>query len=99
LHYQKSEYPLDYTKTASAPSGHPQDHGADSLADRLNKATDGTQEAADRVAEQVRELSEKSQEAFDRLVPSIEKAMKERPIATLAVASLAAFALGILFKK
>jgi hypothetical protein len=73
LHYQKSEYPLDYTKTASASTARPHDHGADSLADRLGKATDGTQEAADRVAERVRELTEKSQEAFDSLVPSIER--------------------------
>ena len=99
MHYQKSEYPLDYTKTASAPSGHPQGHGIDSLADRLNNAADGTQEAADRVAEQIRELTEKSQDVFDRLVPSIEKVMKERPLATLALAAIAAFAAGVLLKK
>jgi uncharacterized protein YlxW (UPF0749 family) len=99
LHYQKSEYPLDYTKPASTPTANRQDHGADSLADRLSKATDDTQEAAAKVAEQVKELTEKSQEAFDRLVPSIEKAMKERPLATLALASIAAFAAGVLLKK
>jgi ElaB/YqjD/DUF883 family membrane-anchored ribosome-binding protein len=99
LHYHKSEYPLDYTKTASAPTANPQDHGADSLADRLEKATDDTQEAAAKVVEQDKQFTEKSQEAFDRLAPSIEKAMKERPIATLAIASVAAFAQGILLKK
>jgi hypothetical protein len=99
LHYQKSEYPLDYTKPASTPTANRQDHGADSLADRLSKATDDTQEAGAKVAEQVKELTGKSQEAFDRLVPSIEKAMKERPLATLALASIAAFAAGVLLKK
>ena len=48
LHYQKAEYPLDYTKTASSQTANPQDDGADSLADRLNKATNETQEAAPR---------------------------------------------------
>ena len=99
MHYQKSEYPLDYTKTASAPTARPQDHGADSLADRLGKATDDTQEAAAKVAERVSELTERSQEAFDRLIPSFEKSLKERPIATLALASVAAFVLGMLLKK
>ena len=99
LHYQKSEYPLDYTKTAGSPTANPQEDGADSLADRLNKATDETQEAAAKVAEQVREFTEKSQEAFDRLMPTIEKSLKERPLATLALASVAAFALGALLKK
>jgi ElaB/YqjD/DUF883 family membrane-anchored ribosome-binding protein len=65
----------------------------------LSKATDDTQEAAAKVAEQVKQFTEKSQEAFDRLAPSIEKAMKERPIATLAIAAVAAFAFGILLKK
>ena len=99
MHYQKSEYPLDYTKTEIPQAANPQATGADGLADRLNKATDETQEAAAMVAEQIKEFTEKSQEVFDRLAPSIEKVMKERPLATLALASVAAFALGALMKK
>ena len=99
MHFEKSEYPLDYTKTASSQTANPQDDGADSLANRLNKATDETQEASVKVAEQVREFTEKSQEAFDRLMPSVEKSLKERPLATLALASIVAFALGALLKK
>ena len=99
LHYQKSEYPLDYTKTAIPETGNPQDTGADSLVDRLDKATDETQEVAEKVAEQVKEFSEKAQEALNKLMPSVEKSLKEHPLATLALASVAAFALGALFKK
>ena len=99
MHYQKSEYPLDYTKTEIPQAANPQATGADGLADRLDKATDETQEAAAKVAEQVKEFTEKSQEALNRLMPSIEKSLKERPLATLALASVAAFALGALLKK
>ena len=95
MRHQISEYPLDYTKTeipqAKAAAG--------DLADRLDAARDKTDEAATKVAEQVNELTEEAKNAFDRLLPSVEKSLKERPLATLALISMAAFALGAVLKK
>jgi uncharacterized protein YjbJ (UPF0337 family) len=95
MHHQISEYPLDYTKTeipqAKAATG--------DLADRLDRARGKTDEAASKVTDQVSELTEEAKNAFDRLLPSVEKSLKERPLATLALISIAAFALGALVKK
>ena len=95
MHHQISEYPLDYTKTeipqAKAATG--------DLADRLDAARDKTDEAATKVAEQVSELAEEAKNAFERLLPSVENSLKERPFATLALISMAAFALGAVLKK
>ena len=95
MHQQISEYPLDYTKTEI-----PQVKASnDDLADRLDAARDKTDQAATKVAKQVSELTEEAKNAFDRLLPSVEKSLKERPIATLALISVAAFALGAVLKK
>jgi len=95
MHYQISEYPLDYSKTEIAQG---KNSNAD-LADRLDTARDKTDEAAAMVAEQVKELTDQAQNAFNGLMPSVEKSLKERPIATLALISVAAFALGAVMKK
>jgi hypothetical protein len=97
VHRQISEYPLDYTKTELPPLKAAS--GSDSLADRLEIETTKTDAAVDKVAEQVNELTDKAQDAFARLLPSIEKSLKEQPLATLAFASVAAFALGAVLKK
>ena len=95
MHHQKSEYPLDYTKTEIPQAK----ASTDDLADRLDAARDKTDEAATKVAEQISELTEEAKNAFDRLLPSVEKSLKQRPIVTLALISMAAFALGAVLKK
>lgn len=95
MHYQISEYPLDYTRTEIPRAN----SSTNDLVDRLDAARDKTDAAAAKVAEQVDELAEEARSAFGRLVPSVEKSLKERPLATLALISVAAFALGAMMKK
>jgi ElaB/YqjD/DUF883 family membrane-anchored ribosome-binding protein len=54
---------------------------------------------AGRVNEQAREYGEKAQEAARNFKPYVENSMKEKPMATLAVAAVIGFALGALWKK
>jgi len=51
------------------------------------------------VNEQAREYGEKAQEAARNFKPYVENSMKEKPMATLAVAAVIGFALGALWKK
>jgi hypothetical protein len=95
MHHQISEYPLDYTRTEIPQAK----ASSDDLAERLDAARDKTDQAATKVTEQVSELTEEAKNAFDRLLPSVEKSLKEWPLATLALISVAAFALGAVWKK
>lgn len=95
MHYQVSEYPLDYTKTDVPRSK----ISNDDLAERLDTAREQTDAAAAKVAEQVSELTEEAKSAFGRLLPSAEKSLRDRPVATLALIAVAAFALGAMMKK
>ena len=99
MHYQKPEYPLDYTRTEINQATSSNDNGSDSLTDRLNRATDETREAADKVAEQVKDLTERGQGLLNSLMPSVERSLKEQPLATLALVSVAAFTLGTVWKR
>lgn len=94
---QRSEYPLDYTEgpTRNDRSG----PAAETAKDRVKGAAARTQEYAGKITEQLSEYGEKAQDAARNFQPFIKNSMKERPMATLAVASLIGFALGALWKK
>jgi ElaB/YqjD/DUF883 family membrane-anchored ribosome-binding protein len=94
---QRSEYPLDYTEgpTRNDRSG----PAAETAKDRVKGAAARTQEYAEKITEQLSEYGEKAQDAARNFQPFIKNSMKERPMATLAVASLIGFALGALWKK
>jgi ElaB/YqjD/DUF883 family membrane-anchored ribosome-binding protein len=96
---QKSEYPLDYTKS-SVDAGKDQLRDmADVASDKLKNVTDSAEEIAGKVAEHAREYGEKAQDAVKNFKPYVDKSMKEQPMATLAVASVIGFVLGALWKK
>jgi ElaB/YqjD/DUF883 family membrane-anchored ribosome-binding protein len=84
---QHSDYPLDYSKGPAEKDQRPE-----STMDRVK-------DAAAEVADQAREYGEKAQEAARNFKPYVEKSMKERPMETLAVASVIGFVLGALWKK
>ena len=67
--------------------------------DRVKDAAAEAQEFAGKVADQAREYGEKAQEAARNFKPYVEKSMRERPMETLAVASVIGFVLGALWKK
>ena len=94
---QGSEYPLDYTqgracndRSQAAPEG---------TNERFKDAAARTQKYAEKISEQLGEYGEKAQDAARNFQPFVKNSMKERPIATLAVASFIGFALGALWKK
>jgi ElaB/YqjD/DUF883 family membrane-anchored ribosome-binding protein len=91
---QRSEYPLDYSKGQAE-----RDKGAEGTMDRVKDAAADAREYAGKVADQAREYGEKAQEAARDFKPYVEKSMKERPMQTLAFASVIGFVLGALWKK
>ena len=94
---QRSEYPLDYTE---GPAHNDRSQAAAEAAkDRVKDAAARTQEYADKISEQLSVYGEKAQDAVRTFQPFVRNSLKERPIATLAVASLIGFALGALWKK
>jgi ElaB/YqjD/DUF883 family membrane-anchored ribosome-binding protein len=91
---QRADYPLDYSK-GPAERG----QSAEGTMDRVKDAAAEAQEIAGKVADQACEYGEKAQEAARNFKPYVEKSMKERPMETLAVASVIGFLLGALWKK
>ena len=89
---QHADYPLDYSK---GPGG----RRDESTLDQVKDAAAQAQEFAGKVADQAREYGEKAQEAARNFKPYVEKSMKERPMETLAVASVIGFVLGALWKR
>ena len=91
---QRTGYPLDYS-TGRPEAGRQQESTMDQVKDAAAQA----QDYAAKVADQAREYGEKAQEAAREFKPYGEKSMKERPMQTLAVASVIGFVLGALWKK
>jgi ElaB/YqjD/DUF883 family membrane-anchored ribosome-binding protein len=90
--------------------GYPSSHGSESMQDRLrdmsDKATDQFKDTADRaqemagkVADQARQYGEQAQDAARQFKPYVEQSLKERPMQTLAIASVVGFVLGALWKR
>ena len=96
---QKSDYPLDYGKTAGQETTDRLRDMADSATDKLRDAGASAQEMADKVAAQALEYGEKAQDAAKQFKPFVEKSLKEQPITTLAAAAVIGFVLGALWKK
>jgi len=91
---QRADYPLGYSKGSAE-----RDQSTEGTMDRVKDAAAEAQEFAGKVADQAREYSEKAQEAARNFKPYVEKSMRERPMETLAVASVIGFVLGALWKK
>lgn len=85
---QQSAYPLDYTKGPGAAGSQKECEAVQGTMDRMKDAAADAQEIGSKVSDQVRNFK-----------PYVEKSMKERPVATLAVASVIGFVLGALWKK
>ena len=103
---QNGSYPLDYTQGPDRAAHTTADEArerlqemADGATEQLKRVADNADEFAGRAAEQARIYGEKAQEVAKNFKPYVEKSMKEKPMATLAVAAAVAFALGALWKK
>jgi ElaB/YqjD/DUF883 family membrane-anchored ribosome-binding protein len=72
---------------------------ADRATEQLGNMSDRAGGAARRVAEQGREAGERVQEVAGNLRGAVDKSVKEQPMATLALAAIAGFVLGALWRR
>jgi ElaB/YqjD/DUF883 family membrane-anchored ribosome-binding protein len=96
---QEAGYPLDYSKGSADAGKDRLREIADVAADKVKNVTQSAEEIAGKVAGQAREYGEKAQEAVKHFKPYVDKSMKERPMATLGIAAVIGFVLGMLWKK
>jgi ElaB/YqjD/DUF883 family membrane-anchored ribosome-binding protein len=72
---------------------------ADKASDQLKHLADRAEDAAGRVAEQGRDAGERMQEVAGNFKGAVDKSVKDQPMATLALAAIAGFVLGALWKR
>ena len=71
----------------------------DKATDQFGKAADQAEKIANRVTEQGREAGERMQEVAGNFKGALDRSVKDQPMATLAVAAVAGFVLGALWKS
>jgi ElaB/YqjD/DUF883 family membrane-anchored ribosome-binding protein len=72
---------------------------SDKAAEQVRRYADRAEEAAGRVAERGREAGERVQDVAGNFKGAVDKSVKEQPMATLALAAIAGFVLGALWKR
>jgi ElaB/YqjD/DUF883 family membrane-anchored ribosome-binding protein len=72
---------------------------ADKATDQFRHLADRAEDAAGRVAERSRDAGERMQEVAGNLKGAVDKSVKNQPMATLALAAIAGFVLGALWKR
>jgi ElaB/YqjD/DUF883 family membrane-anchored ribosome-binding protein len=96
---QRTGYPLDYSRGGAETARDGLRGMADATTDKVKDAAESAHAMAGNVAEQVREYAEEAQTAAKQFRSSMEKNIKEQPLAMLAAVSLIGFLLGALWKK
>lgn len=72
---------------------------ADKATEQLRHYAGRAEEAAGKVAERGREAGERMQDVAGNFKGAVDKSVKEQPMATLALAAIAGFVLGALWKR
>jgi ElaB/YqjD/DUF883 family membrane-anchored ribosome-binding protein len=72
---------------------------AERATDQLRHMADRAGNTAGRVAEQGREAGERVQDVAGNFKGAVDKSVKEQPMATLALAAIAGFVLGTMWKR
>jgi ElaB/YqjD/DUF883 family membrane-anchored ribosome-binding protein len=72
---------------------------ADRATEQFKSAANQAEDIANRVAEQGREAGERVQEVAGNLKGAVDRSVKDQPMATLALAAVAGFVLGALWKS
>jgi ElaB/YqjD/DUF883 family membrane-anchored ribosome-binding protein len=67
--------------------------------DQFRHMADKAEDVAGRVAEQSRDAGERMQEVAGNLKSAVDKSVKDQPMATLALAAIAGFVLGALWRR
>jgi ElaB/YqjD/DUF883 family membrane-anchored ribosome-binding protein len=71
----------------------------DKATDQFNKAADKAESVVNRVADQSREAGERMQEVAGNFKGAVDRSVKDQPMATLAMAAMAGFVIGALWKS
>lgn len=72
---------------------------ADKATEQFRHYAGRAEEAAGRVAEQGRDAGERMQDVAGNFKGAVDKSVKDQPMATLALAAIAGFVLGALWKR
>jgi ElaB/YqjD/DUF883 family membrane-anchored ribosome-binding protein len=72
---------------------------ADKTADQFKRVADQAENIANRVSEQGREVGDRVQQVAGNFKGAVDKSVKDQPMATLAMAAVAGFMLGALWKS
>ncbi|MBO0765439.1 MAG: hypothetical protein J2P50_12740 [Hyphomicrobiaceae bacterium] len=72
---------------------------ADKATDQFKTMADRAEGAAGRAAERGREAGERVHEVAGNFRGAVDKSVREQPMATLALAAIAGFVLGALWKR
>jgi ElaB/YqjD/DUF883 family membrane-anchored ribosome-binding protein len=71
----------------------------DKAQDQFKRAANQVEEAASSAAASAQEAGERVQEVAGNVKGAVDKSLKDQPMATLAVAAIAGFVLGALWKS
>ena len=72
---------------------------ADKTTDQFKRVADQAESIANRVSEQGREVGDRVQQVAGNFKGAVDKSVKDQPMATLAMAAVAGFVLGALWKS
>ena len=72
---------------------------AEKATEQFRHYADRAEEAASRVAERGRDAGERMQDVAGNFKGAVDKSIKDQPMATLALAAIAGFVLGALWKR
>ena len=72
---------------------------ADKASTTVRGVADHAEQLAGRVADQGREVSDRMREVAGNMKGAVDKSIKDQPMATLAVAAVAGFVLGALWRS
>jgi ElaB/YqjD/DUF883 family membrane-anchored ribosome-binding protein len=96
---QGTDYPLDYSGGGAETAKDGLRGTADGATDKMKDAAESSHEIAGNVAEKVREYGDEARPAAKQFRSSMDKSLKEQPVAVLAAVCAIGFLLGALWKK
>jgi ElaB/YqjD/DUF883 family membrane-anchored ribosome-binding protein len=96
---QAGKYPDQETQGLKERAAERFEGMTDKATEQLRNVSDRASVAAGRVAEQGREAGERVQEVAGNFRGAVDKSVREQPMATLALAAVAGFVLGALWRR
>jgi len=94
----QSTHPREITHDVKEKATGQFDRMADKAKDQFRNVADQAEGVANRVVEQGRDASERVQEVAGNFKGAVDRSVKDQPMATLAMAAIAGFVLGALWK-